>query len=95
MVFRESEPGLQLVSRITLTRPPIYVAETKTEGWRDLIVRVRGGGILPGHDAKLRYDGAMYAANPTVPPAEPLAERTRGEAVIPSFQSFTEGRRLR
>jgi hypothetical protein len=78
-----------------VTRPPIVVAETKTEGWRDLIVHVRGGGILPGHDARLRFDGTAYSGNPTIEPAEPVAQKGGGQTVIPVFHSFTEGERLR
>lgn len=95
MVFKESENELELVTRITLTRPPIVVANTETEGWRDLTVRVSGGGLLPGHSAKLPYDGTTYAANPTVPPAEPLVGDTAGETVVPAFRSFKDGDALR
>ena len=95
LVFKEKEKQLELVTRITVTRPPIVVAETRTEGWRDLMVHVRGGGILPGHDARLRYDGRTYPTNPTVAPAEPLTTKPRGRAVIGPFQSFEEGEKLR
>lgn len=95
LVLKESKRGLALVSRISVTRPPIVIAETGTAGWRDLIVHVRGGGILPGHDARLRYDGRTYPTNPTVAPAEPLTTKERGRAVIGPFQSFEEGEKLR
>jgi len=95
LVFTEVDAGLRLVTRISVTRPPIVIAETMTSGWRDLIVHVAGGGILPGHDARLRYDGSTYPRNPTVEPAEPLSERGKGMVVIPAFQSFAEGTRLK
>lgn len=95
LVLAQAERGLRLVARISVTRPPLVVAATSTHGWRDLIVHVRGGGILPGYDARLRYDGTSYPPNPTVEPAESLNERAKGEVVIPPFQSFTEGSVLR
>jgi hypothetical protein len=95
LVFAQDDQSLRLVSNIPVTRPPIVVATTTTQGWRDLIVRVSGGGILPGHDARLRFDGRTYPANPTVPPAEPLKAPASGEVAIPAFASFTEGRLLR
>lgn len=95
MVFKDGENELELITRIPLTRPPIVVADTETDGWRDLMVHVSGGGILPGQDARLRYDGATYAVNPTVPPAEPVAAEMPDEIVIAPFQSFKEGERLR
>jgi hypothetical protein len=95
LVFKESKHGLALVTRITVTRPPIIVADTETDGWRDLIVDVSGGGILPGRRARLRYDGRTYPTNPTVAPAEPLTTNERGRAVIGPFESFEEGEKLR
>jgi hypothetical protein len=94
-VFAQEGSGLRLVSRTSVTRTPIVVASTTTQGWRDLVVRVSGGGIIPGYDARLRFDGRTYPANPTVPPAEPLKAPGSGEVAIPAFQSFTEGRLLR
>ena len=95
LVFAQEGAGLRLVSRTSVTRPPIVVTSTTTQGWRDLVVRVSGGGIIPGYDALLRFDGRTYPANPTVPPAEPLKAPASGEVAIPAFQSFTEGRLLR
>jgi hypothetical protein len=94
-VFTPERQGLRTVAWISITRPPIAVAETGSHGWRDLIVRVSGGGLMPGYDARLSYDGLAYPANPTVPPAEPLADAAPGTVLIPEFQSFTEGRLLR
>ena len=95
LVFTEVDGELKLVTRISVTRPPIMIAETMTNGWRDLIVHVAGGGILPGHDARLHYDGSTYPSNPTAEPADRLSERGKGVVVIPAFQSFAEGTRLR
>ena len=94
-VFAQEGSGVRLVSRTSVTRPPIVVASTTTQGWRDLVVRVSGGGIIPGYDARLRFDGRTYPANPTVPPAELLKAPASGEVAIPTFESFTEGRLLR
>jgi hypothetical protein len=58
------------------------VLKSSTNGWRDLAVRVRGGGVLPGYLALLPFDGATYAGNPTVPPARPLPIEAAYEVVI-------------
>ena len=94
LVFATTQHELRLVTRITVSRPPIVVAETSTHGWRDLIVRASGGGLLPGHDARLRYNGRTYAPNPTAHPSEPLLQTPDGRVAIPAFKSFTEGQRL-
>ena len=95
LVFTEVDGVLRLLTRITVTRPPIVIAESTTNGWRDLIAHVAGGGILPGHDARLRYDGSTYPGNATVEPTEPLSEKGEGVVVVPAFQSFAEGTGLR
>jgi hypothetical protein len=94
MVFERGEHGLRLVTTISVTRPPIVVAETSTHGWRDLVVQVSGGGIVPGHAVRLRYDGSTYPANPTLESAR-LEGEVEGEVAIPHFDSFTEGKALR
>lgn len=62
------------VSRHTIIWPPIGVLPARTRGWHDLSVFVAGGGIRPGYHARLRFDGRHYPLNPSVPPAEPMAE---------------------
>jgi hypothetical protein len=94
LVLERDAEDLRLVTRIFVTRPPIIADATKTHGWRDLVARVSGGGILPGYDARLRYDGRSYPENPTVAPAEPVSEPVGGTVLIPPFQSFREGQLL-
>jgi hypothetical protein len=55
--------------RTPITRTPIRILETRTNGWRDLGVWVQGGGVSPGYEAVLPFDGKRYASNPTVAPA--------------------------
>ena len=42
----------------------------------------QGGGIQPGYEAELRFDGKTYPANPSVPPARPLKGKPEGEMLI-------------
>lgn len=73
--------GYRLVTSISLTRPPVRVLPGMTHGWHDLGVRVAGGGITAGYEARLRFDGRRYPANPTVSPAT-RAKGKAGETVI-------------
>ncbi len=94
VVLTQDGEGLREVATISVTRPPIVVAETSSNGWRDLLVYVSGGGV-PAHMARLRFDGSSYPANPTVEPAEPLQQDAAGETAVAVFDSFTEGVLLR
>lgn len=64
--------GYRRVTNISITRPPIRVLPTVTHGWHDLGVLVAGGGIIPGYEARLRFDGHSYPSNPSIPPATRL-----------------------
>lgn len=71
----------QMVTSTTITRPPIRILETRSHGWRDISVFVAGGGILPGHEAVLRFDGSSYPANPSMVGAV-SGRRPRGQTII-------------
>lgn len=65
LVLAGERDGMRLVSRITLVRGPLVASDSRTAGWRDLIVEVAGGGARPGRVA-LRFDGTRYPSNPTL-----------------------------
>jgi hypothetical protein len=72
----------RLLTKIPITRPPIRLLRTRSNGWRDIGVWVQGGGIQPGYQAELRFDGKTYPSNPSMPPARPLAGQAEGEMLI-------------
>ena len=74
----------KVVTNITITRPPIRVLKNSSNGWRSIGVWVQGGGIQPGYEAELRFDGKTYPRNPTVPPAQRTAGQVEGEVVVSS-----------
>lgn len=78
----EQGVGYRLVTMIELTRPPILAARSKTKGWRDLIVFVRGGGILEGYNVLLPFDGASYPESPFLETARPLKDKIKGDVLI-------------
>jgi len=74
------------VSRSTISRPPIYVLSNVANGWHSLGVWVQGGGIQPGYEAQLDFDGHSYPLNPSVPPAQRLAGTPEGQVVIAGLE---------
>jgi hypothetical protein len=72
------------VTSTTITRPPIRALKTKSNGWRNITVWVQGGGIEPGYEAELRFDGKNYPYNPSAPPARRLVGKVAGKIVLPS-----------
>jgi hypothetical protein len=72
----------RVVTRTTVTKLPIRVLTTKSNGWHDISVAVAGEAIQPGYEAELSFDGKTYPSNPTVPPARRLSGKAQGGTVI-------------
>ena len=79
----------KMIAEISITRLPIRLLKTTSSGWRDLGVWVQGGGIQPGYEAQLRFDGGTYPRNPSVPPAVPLANSVQGEVIVSTSEKPT------
>ena len=74
---------------LTVTNPPVVVLNSSTNGWRDLAVRIRGGGARP-RMARVRHGRITYESNPSLAPAAALSpagrivitERDRGRPLF-------------
>ena len=84
LVLVPDDDSWRVLSEISISRPPIRVLSTKSNGWRSIGVWVQGGGIQIGYEAELRFDGKKYPANPSVAPARPIVGKIEGEVVIPA-----------
>ena len=89
LVLKRVSDSWKVVSRTTITRPPIYVLESSSHGWRSIGVWAQGGGILRGYEVELPFDGKAYASNPTLPPARRLEGKPTGELVIATGREST------
>ena len=92
-VLTPDDGAYKPVARISIVQVPIRVSTQSTQGWRDLVVGIAGGGI-PAGNAVLRFDGTTYPSNPTVPPAEPAGSLDGTEVLIGEFGSYTDGKPL-
>ncbi|ABF39802.1 hypothetical protein Acid345_0797 [Candidatus Koribacter versatilis Ellin345] len=81
LVLASNGDSYKKVSAMTITNPPVRVLDTQTSGWHDIGVFVRGGGILRGYEARMRYNGTKYPPNPSTSPK--TAPKAAGEIVIP------------
>jgi hypothetical protein len=82
LVFQGEDKTFKFISRSTLVRPPVTVSETKTNGWRDLVFKVSGGG-MPVKMVALRFDGKKYPLNPSVRTALPADAATNDTVLFP------------
>ena len=65
LLLRTENGSFAEITRMTLARLPVVVLATSTNGWRDISMRLQGGGILPGYWVKLSFDGSTYPSNPS------------------------------
>jgi len=83
-ILTNSGGDWRVLSRMTLVHLPVRVLPHLSKGWHDL--EVSYSGKLPdGRPAlvtsRMRFDGARYPLNPSVPPAEAV-ERPGGQIVL-------------
>jgi hypothetical protein len=88
-ILRAKATGYEAISKLTVTRPPVRILESKSNGWQDIAVRVGGGGISAGYEARLRFDGQSYPSNPSLIPLEKGRPRS-GHIVIDLLTPATE-----
>lgn len=69
-MLRITPAGIEQVGRTTVTKLPVGVLESSTNGYRDVVVTIGGGGLQYYGLRVLRFDGERYPSNPTVAPAE-------------------------
>jgi hypothetical protein len=62
-VLKGAEQGFESMGSIGVVNEPIYARKSVKNGFRDLLVGVRGGGAKPGL-AALSFDGKKYPASP-------------------------------
>ena len=76
LILHRKGQEYRIISDIALTQTPIIVCETRSNGWKDLIVEVKGkleiqrnGSIvIPNHYKRLQFNGREYPSNPTLLP---------------------------
>ena len=88
LILTRDGASWRVVATITITRPPIRVLRDSSNGWHSIGVWVQGGGVQPGYEAELRFDGETYPRNPSALPAR-RSKTPTGEVVIPSAQNGT------
>lgn len=87
LVLTSAGPMWRKVGEISVSRTPVSVLETRSNGWKDLTVAIGGGGGQSGN-ALLKFDGTAYPSNPTVAPAE-MTDIT-GTELLPEESNLIE-----
>jgi hypothetical protein len=67
LVLKRANGDYKVISRFSLVRAPVIISETKTNGWKDIMMYVAGGGTEPSYRV-LKFDGNTYPLNPSIQP---------------------------
>lgn len=80
-IFKQCNNKYELLSKFSLVNNPIIISNNKTNGFRDILMFVSGGGI-EGFLAELKYTGTSYPSNPSVKPKVKPGTKIKGVAII-------------
>lgn len=81
LVLEPVGTSFKVLGRVTIVQLPIAVLPSTHNGYPDIGVGVGGGGIQPGYEAVLSFNGKKYPGNPSVSPARKSAH-VRGRVLI-------------
>lgn len=70
VVLHAEEDGFTLAGDIAPVRGPVIVSEGRTNGWRDIVMRVQGHLEADAQNIALRFDGKSYTPLGSVSPTE-------------------------
>jgi tetratricopeptide (TPR) repeat protein len=80
-IFKQENGEYRLLSTFSLVNNPVIVSNSKTNGYRDIIMHVFGGGI-ESFFARVKYDGTTYPRNPSIQPKVEWDTKEDGIAII-------------
>lgn len=82
-VFKANNDSFTMVSESFPVRGPLYVAESKTDGWRNLIIHVSGQEYAAAKNVAMEFDGAAYPRNPFFLPGVQVSQADFAKKVFP------------
>lgn len=94
VIFKQENEQYTVLSKFTLVNNPVIISNSKTKGYRDIIMHVSGGGI-ESFSALIRYDGTTYPSNPSIQPKVMPGTKVNGIAIIADDITKSPGIELR
>jgi len=81
LIVESTQSVFKVLADVSIVQLPIRLLPSLKYGHPDIGVMVRGGGIQPGYEAVLSFDGKSYPRNPSVKPARKIIG-VRGRVII-------------
>ncbi|NBI07674.1 hypothetical protein [Senegalia massiliensis] len=80
-IFKQENGKYKLLTRFSLVNNPVIISNSKTNGYKDIIMNVYGGGIKEFF-ALIKYDGITYPSNPSIQPKLEPDTKVDGIAIV-------------
>lgn len=80
-IFSCENGEYKLLSKFTLVNNPILITNNFTNGYRDIIMFVSGGGIKESYRI-MKFDGSRYPEDPSIQPKVKPGTKLIGPAII-------------
>lgn len=80
LLLEEKNGEYTVKSRFSLVLTPVIIQNETTNGWKDIVMYVTGGGIEPGYH-QLKFNGESYPSNPSVEPVV-KEEKIKGMGIL-------------
>lgn len=81
-ILRFENRRWKMITDVSIARRPIRIFNRRHNGWSDIGVYVRGGGVINGYEAALHYERGTYPSNPSLITADPRSPQLGGRIVI-------------
>jgi hypothetical protein len=85
LILEPAESTFKVLGRVTIVQLPVRLLPSMNDGHPDFGVRVQGGGIQPGYEAILSFNGERYPGNPSLPPAR-KSTAIQGKVIIANIE---------
>jgi hypothetical protein len=89
-IFKEKKNNYYLLAKFSIVKNPVIISDSKTKGYKDIIMNVYGGGIVPFF-ARLKYDGTTYPSNPSIQPKVEPGTKLAGVAIVANDIGISPG----
>jgi len=81
IIFKLKDNEYIPLSKFTLVHNPIIISKNSTNGWKNIIMYVSGGGADSGY-VEIKFNGSSYPSNPSIQPKVKNGTKVSGTAII-------------
>ncbi len=82
-VFKVDGDHFSVMSEMFPVRGPLYISENKTDGWKNLVIRVSGQSNADPKNVAMQFNGMTYPCNPIFEPGIQISQADMAQRIFP------------